>query len=128
MDISVEWRRVEVKVAEGVSVEIRPLRVDAFMALMSSQANIGKEGERSVVDGLAMLKVCKDIFPDHVRNIYGIHVNRGQDSGPDNATIEDLVTETALINVAADVLNLLFEISQLTEMESKNLENPSGNG
>ena len=127
MEISLGWRRVDLKDLPDISVELRPLKVWAFQKLIASQAGNSDGKSQEALDGLTMLEVAKEIFPEHVRAVKGIVVSR-DDGESSDVTLEDLTTETQLITVSAAILSQLFEISQLTEMEQKNFGNPLGNG
>lgn len=132
MLVSLDYKEVKVG-NDDVTVEIKPLSVGAYQDILkilhgiiskSSGSNLSEEEVRDL--GIAqmsnpeLIEVCKKTFPEHVRNLKGIQL---QENGEvRDATIEDLFRYGALIDYCISILTTLFQESNLSKKEEKDLK------
>lgn len=132
MELNLDWRQRRSTVWPEVCYEIRPLRVWAFQELVAYWEAAGRDGTPPPADpaqapgirpgslGAAarMMGVARRIFPDHVRNVTGLHLRaEGGTAVPDAAA---LCEEAPLLPLAAEIVAALVEISALDEGAEKN--------
>ena len=128
MKLNLNYRPVSL--AEGVTLEVRPLQVWAYqLALPVVIKAMQSAGSEESSNGLAqlsdpLLKDCvQQVLPKHVRNLKGILVET--DDGQERvATVEDLVNEGMLFPMAFRALTYLIGISNLSEVEADTLKKP----
>jgi hypothetical protein len=125
MELNLDWRREQSARLSGVSYELRPLKVWAYQELMAfweslpREAGEGQGAARApAAESLKLMEVARRIFPEHVRALCGITVRR--DGAAQQATLEDLCAESALIELAGEVLGRLVAISELGTDAAKN--------
>ncbi|MDH4247403.1 MAG: hypothetical protein OEW39_06275, partial [Deltaproteobacteria bacterium] len=111
MEINVDWRREPSRVWPEVSYELRPLRVWAFQALLDRWEGLRDAAAPAPEDGGALsaagetpwgrggehslLALAARIFPDHVRRLEGLTLNRDGQTLP--ASPEMLGEEALLL-------------------------------
>jgi hypothetical protein len=125
MELNLDWRREDSARLAGVSYELRPLKVWAFQELMAfwdQQPRESGEGPARVrispAQSLKLVDLARRIFPDHVRNLSGITLQRDGVRGP--AAPLDLCEESPLLELAGEVLGRLVAISELAPGDEKN--------
>lgn len=110
MYLNLSWR--EFSPADGVIVEIRPLKIWAFQELAQVAGQKAMEDGKVKMEGGAvweLLAAARKVFPEHVRNVKGLTIEDGE-SRP--ATVEDLSDETALaMSIGASIVAELLSIS-----------------
>lgn len=111
MDINLEWREQKSELWEGVTYEIRPLRVWAFQEIMTFWENNGGKAGASPAKSLNLMPVAQRIFKDHVRELKGVRVNIEGESTA--ATPDDLCRETPLVGLAGEIIVYLVTISEV---------------
>ena len=135
MELLIGWKRCKRKI-EGVDLtyEIRPLKRDAFLALLPYIAKAQKlkkeldatpkEEKTTKYEDVAqqsfeLQKIVEPFIGDHVRNIKGIKF--------DNKELEPvmLAQESLLANICVVIVGDLFSISSIKEEEEKNLSKQS---
>lgn len=125
MELNLDWRGYSSEIWDDVSYEIRPLKVWAFQELLSFWETSGRqaEGEEAVIrvspsDSAGLMAVAKRIFPDHVRKLSGLTVV--EEGRKRKATLESLCEETAMMQLAGEIVSRLIAISEISGNDEKN--------
>lgn len=132
MDLLIGWQKFE-KEIDSISVryELRPLKRDAFLALIpyvteSQELANEMEGLKDAVkmgkiasSSFKVQKIIEPFIENHVRNFEGITLD-GQPVQP-----VQLSEEAILSNVCVTIVGDLFSISTITGGQEKNLKKQS---
>ena len=126
MDFLIGWQRYDTLFNDKpVSCEIRSLKRDAYLVLMSNIAvfkDMSEEQEEVTSDQAKNMMQMVDsfavFFPKYVRNITGFTINGAA------PTPEILIEEAAFSSLVMSIIAQLSVITTLSKEEEKNLEGP----
>ncbi len=120
MDILIGWQSKTYEfVGEEISVELRPLKVDAMLGLIPFIKDTEEESVSLIADSLELQKQSKLIFPEHVRTLKGLTIN-GEDVKDISVLCDEMIFSTLVVQILGD----LIRMSTLTEGEEENLDEP----
>ncbi len=124
MDFNLDWQSRSSRHWPEVSYEIRPLRVWAFLELMSFWEARGETPQAtgtarlSAADSLRLMQVAETILPEHVRHLRGARVQREgqtQDLQP-----QELCTEGLFLPLVGEMVADLVALSEMDAGAEKN--------
>jgi len=133
MDVVIKWEEYETEFGgDPVTMELRPLQRPAMLLLMpyiseatsrpgpADPMNL-KDGEliEVVMDSYKVQGLVMNIFPEHMKNLEGLTVNK------EPVTCQMLQDEIILNPLVVDIMTKLMNISQLSKEDQKNLSSPS---
>ena len=120
MKIALNWRRWAPDDHPEISLEIRPLTVEAMFKCATAVGTGGGDLIRSQ----SILMAAQEVFPEHVRNLTGIEVTDEQ-GNQRSGDIADLTQQPVLMSIASDIVASLINISLIGDTDEKNSARPS---
>lgn len=138
-DIIIDWEEYETDFkGHEVKMQLRPLKRWASLLLTpifkvsreaylenkrkkdNAEVEPEKVTEEDINFAFNVQEIAIKVFPDHVRDVTGITVNKQA------ITVPILCEESAFGPLCIDIVGELAKRSQLTEPEAKNSKGPSG--
>jgi len=124
MECLLDWQSRQSSLWPDVSYEIRPLKVWAFLDLMTcwgegapERPEGGTSPGQQALKSQALLDVAKRVIPEHVRNLKGLYVQR--DGQVRDGTVEEVCEEALLMPLAVEMISGLIEISEVGKEDEK---------
>ena len=126
MKLDLEWRRIGSDLHPGVSYEVRPLMVWAYLDLLAAwevgsparPGEVTEESPPSPALSSQIWRVLERVFPEHLRALEGLVFSSPEGETPPSPA--DIAREAVMIPLAGEILGHLMRISQVGEAEAKN--------
>lgn len=132
MLIDLSWRDFEImrdSEGSGIKMQVRPFEYEVFQKVLTftNPKMEPLEGEDTKKYGMELannsefISFLRSVMPQYVRNLEGLQV-KTVDGEIRNATMEDIVKETALFTLLISIFSEISSISTLQMQEVLNLK------